>query len=630
MSDFTLLQKARKRFKLSREAWDENREKMLNDLEFLNGDQWPSDIKAERGEDDRPCLTINRLPSFCDQVEGDQRQNRPSIKVRPVDSFGDPEVAKIYEGLIRNIEVSSQANIAYTNASTSQIACGMGYFRVVTDYVEDDVFEQEIKIKPIWNSFTIHLDPATQEIDYTDANFLFITEVISLDDYEERFPGKKPLQMTEGMDDDQRDWIEKDGVRIAEYFTKEPVTKTIFLLADGQVVDELPDGITGDGILKQREVKTHKIVWRLIDGFQVLDGPKDWPSKYYPVVPVWGKELNIQGKRHLRGLIRNAKDSQRLYNYNRSLGAETLALAPKAPYLGTPKQMAGHEDKWAQAHKRNFPYLLYNPDPLAPGPPQRQLPGQIQTGIAQEIGLANEEMKATTGIFDPSLGARTKEASGKAIMALQREGDVATYAYIDNLARAILLAGKILIDLIPKIYDTPRIVRTLGEDGSDQAVGINMPGTNQETGEEILINDLRVGKFDVTVTVGPSYTTKRVEAADSMLQFIQAVPDSAPIIGDLVAKNMDWPGADQIAERLRKLLPPGLAEEDTAFAGPGARGPEEGLPPPVSGPSPEQEQAGEMAEIKIEQEKVKLEQERLKARKLEVEIRILEAKGVES
>lgn len=612
---------ARKLCDLALELDQDNREKAQEDLKFLDGEeQWPADIKAAREAEGRPCLVINKLPGFLDQVVGDQRQNRPAIKVLPVDDTADPEIAKIYEGLIRNIENTSQADVAYDHAFEHAAGCGYGAFRVVTEYADDDVFEQDIKIKKIDNAFSVVFDPEAKEVDKSDGRFVFIIEDILRETYKERYPDKTPIEFDVKADEGLKSWCTEDTVRVVEYFKKEPITKTIYLLADGTVTDKIQEG---DEVVRERQVKTHKIVWYKIDGYQILEGPKDWSGKYFPIVPVWGKELNINGKRKIRGLVRHAKDPQRMYNYHRSSEVEVTALAPKAPYLLTPKQIDGFESQWQQAYKKNFPYLLFNHDPQEPGAPKRQLPGQIPTGDAHQVATANDELKATTGIYDASLGNRSNETSGRAIRERKVEGDVATFAYIDNLARAIRHCGRILVDLIPKIYDTERIVRLRGEDGKEEFVPINKTYVDPETGEVGVYNDLTVGKYDVVVSVGPSYTTQREEAADSMLGFIKAVPQAAPMIGDLIAKNMNWPGAEEIAERLK---PPGVDDEN------GEGGPQ-GIPPEqvdqIVAEAVAQHEQEIMDSFKIKQEelKVKREELQLEVKRLELAQKEAELQG---
>ncbi len=581
-----LLLQIKRDYEYARISDQEDRDRAVEDMHFLDGDQWPTEIRQTREDTGRPCLTINRLPGFIDQVVGDQRQNRPSIKIRPVDSFSDPDLAEILTGIVRNIESVSDAGIAYDTAFESAASCGRGFFRILTQHT-DDSFDQEISIERIQNPFSVTWDPAAQKYDLSDASWVMISEWMTRDNYEDQYPDAA-VSSFETADDYSIYWSSEKMLRVAEIFRKKRIKKTLYLLSNGKTVedvpDELPPWVT---VEKQREIDSHEIEWVKISGSDVLDGPKKWVGKYIPIVPVWGKEIFVDGKRVTRGVIRHAKDPQRMYNYWRSMATENVAQTPKNPYLVTPKQIAGYESLWDSANVSNHAYLPYNPDPTAPGArPYKESPPTVPTGMIQEMGVAADDMKATTGIYDASLGNRSNEQSGRAIVARQREGDTATFAFIDNLTRSITYAGKVIVDLIPKIYDSSRVIRLIGQDGSDKFEKINWP-TQDDAGKTVYMNDLTIGRYDVVVTTGPSYSTQRVEAADSMIQFIQAYPAAAPVMGDLVAKNMDWPGADEIEARLKKLLPPGLIDDPQSpgsQGGPGVQG-VPGQPPGMQGGS---------------------------------------------
>ncbi len=579
----SILVEARERFRRSMEAWDENRKLAEEDIDFRNGDQWPEQVRKQREQEARPCLTFNKLEQRIDQVVGDHRQNRTSIQVHPVGGHNDRmpkvvnlagtkdyELAEVYTGLIRNIEVQSNANFAYDTAFDHAVGHGFGFFRIVTEYVSDDVFEQDIRIRRIKNPFTVYFDPDIQEPDGSDANFCFITALMSKDEFQRRFPKAEPVDWDLGGQGEQYDeWYDGDRVRVAEYFRRVPVPKTIHLLSDGRVVensqfDKIKDELAQRGVtvVRSRKVKGWRVEWFLVaGGQQILEGPRLWPGKYIPVIPVFGKELVVRGRTIYRGLIRHAKDAQRAYNFWRTATTEAVALAPKAPWLIADQQIGPHKHLWDIANRANLPYLPYrhvNGIPM----PQRQPPGSVPTGGLSEVQMADQDLDATTGMYKASLGAPSNERSGKAIMARQREGDVGTFQFHDNLVRAIKHCGRILVDLIPKIYDTQRVVRLLFQDGRDDYVEINQTIIDEETGEKIILNDLSVGRYDVVVTTGPSYTTQRQEVVEAMVQIAQANPEVWQIAGDIIAKNMDWPGAEELAERFRKALPPELRDTD--------------------------------------------------------------------
>lgn len=561
-----ILVEARNRFDRVSESDRKSRQLAQEDLLFVGGEQWPEQIKNQRQAADRPCLTVNRLPQFTQQVIGDARQNKPAIRVSPVDDGSDPDTADVLEGLIRNIEVQSKATQAYIAALGQAVEGAFGHWRVITEYSSDDSFEQDIRIKRITDPFSVHWDDAAKEYDKSDATFCFVTDWIHKKDFEKRYPDAAP----NGWEEDfkglgvKESWMVNDRVRLCEYFVKKPVKKTIAQLADGRVVD-LPKehpGIgspfAGSNVVKTRQAETHKVCRYLLSGHAVLEDEREIPSKYIPIVSVYGPEQYVEGQFIPRSLVRFAKDPQRMFNFWQTSNAEKIALTPKSPYIVTPKQISGYESEWKNANRSTSATLLYNPDPESPGVPQRDRPADINAAEIQQSQQAIDDLKATMGMYDASLGGQGNESSGRAIMARQREGDTASFSWIDNLSWSIEHTGRILIDMIPRIYDTERVVRVLGADDSVDMVPINQ----WDEGLQGYVHDLTVGKYDVTVSAGPSYATKRQEAAESMLQFMQVYPNAAPYVGDLIAKNMDWPGADEIAERLRKLLPPGVAETE--------------------------------------------------------------------
>jgi hypothetical protein len=608
-----LLDQLQEHFREALDGWGKNREQWSDDLDFLEGDHWPSDVKGDRDKDGRPCLVINKLPSFVDQVVGDQLQNRPQLKVRPVDNKADVPTAEVFAGIIRNIENISDADVAYDTAFEGAVSAGFGTWRILTDYVDDESFDQEILIHRIHNQFTVYPDPLANRIDYSDGRYFFITEELPRKEFDRQFPHADAFDMSE-IPESLKEWLTEEKVRVAEYFYLRYFKSKLYEVETGTeagtvLIDKLPEGHEA---VRERSVERKEIWYCKTNGHSFLEKPRPWPGKYFPVIVVFGKERANQGKKSYRGLIRNAKDPQRLYNYNRSLQAETTALAPKAPYLLTPDQVEGHAEQWKQSLKRNFPYLLYNPDPQGNvAAPQRNFPQQMSSAIQQEILISDQEIHDTTGLQLASMGKKSNERSGIAIQERKREGDVGSYGYITALSRALKYQGKVLVDLIPKIYDTPRMQRILGEDGTDMQIPINQAFGPE--GQES-IYDLKVGKYDVAMTIGPSYTTQRQEAADSMLQFVKAVPDSGPVMMDLIAKNLDWPGAQEMEKRLRKLLPPGIAE------------PKEGeQPPPQPEPSPQEQMALQEQELKVEQEKVKLQQEQVELAQLQAELSKIEA-----
>lgn len=550
---------ALKRFKLSQEGESENRRTALDSIRFTDGDQWPSKIKAEREQDGRPCLTNNKLRKFVKQVVADIRQNKVGVKVRPVDNFADVAGAEVRNDLIRHIEAQSTANIVYETGMEQALDGGFGYWRIVADY-QGEEFHQEIRLKRVPNRFTVYLDQSAQDYNYEDGKFAFVTETLSKEDFDAQYPEKEGTNVSEGEGESKEGWFFDGTVRIAEYFYKDPVTKTIAQLDTGEII-ELDKTVTvkklaeaGMNVKRTREVKGHKVMWCKMTGSKIIEGPKEFPSKYIPVVPVLGLEINDEGKRKFRSLIYDAMDSMRMYNFWTTHATETIALAPKSPYLVTPEQIEGHEDMWKAANVKNYPYLIAN---YVPGhnKPERVKPPDVPAAALSQMNTASADIMDTIGMYQASLGQESNERSGRAIIARQKAGDAATYTFVDNFTRAIVYTGKILIDMMPKVYDNERVIRIRGEAGDEGAeLLLNKVIQDPATLETITINDLSVGEYDIIPVAGPSYESKRQETAASMLDFIQFVPQSAPIIGPRLASVMDWPMAQEIAQELKMMV----------------------------------------------------------------------------
>lgn len=623
--DNKIIGEIRDRFKEAHDATEEQYRICVDDLKMLDGqNHWPADVLNDRGAD-RPSLTINKLPTFADQVSGDIRQNTPTIKVKPVDSDADPETAEVFTGIIRNIEVQSNGDIAYDTAGEGAVNCGIGAFRIITDYTDDDTFDQDIFLKRIKNPFTIYWDPSAQEFDKSDAQYCFITEKLSRDEFIRKYPDAS-LQEFDANRDKETYWGDAKNIRVCEYFVKKRTKKTLYLLEDPESGEQYvrDEQVEGYEVVNKRDVETHEITWYKTNGHEILEGPTEFPSRYIPIIMVYGKELTIENNTIYRGVVRHAKDPQRLYNYSRSTNAETVSLAPKAPYIVTAKQIKNYQTMWDTAHKKNWPYLPYDQDGQAL-PPTRQAPIQQNTGLLTEIQISDQEMHDTTGLQLSNMGKQSNEKSGRAILARERQGDTANFAYYDNLGRALKYAGKVLVDMIPRIWDTPRIARLLGEGDEEKFVPVNQSFMeDQPDGSKIeRIYDLTVGKYDVMVTIGPSYNTQREEASDGMTRFIEAVPQAGPLLGDLIAKYQDWPGAQEIERRMKFLLPPGLVQEE---GGPGQGGNGQGqpqMPQEPEGPSNEEVIARTKAEkeiVDLNIAKEKLKGQQIETRTKEVEL----------
>jgi len=567
---------AKERFKSLLVAESENRAtaiEMLNFVYNVGEGHWPEKVRKERETDGRPCLTSNKLRKYVSQVANRERDQRMTGKVKPVDDMADPATAKIIEGIIRQIEYTSNANDIYANAGEKAVAGGFGYWRIVTVEAEDS-FEQDILLKPIDNQFNVYIDPKRR--------YAFVREVMSKKEFEAQYPNKLPDDFDlQGQGGEYEGWYEPDKVYLADYYYQEKYDRKIAQVADlmtGQVKTvELKEGMTpealmesGYQIIKQKTVKATKIKWAKMSGHEFLE-EGEWIGKDIPIIEVLGDSFNVAGKTYKNSLVYDAKDPQRIYNFWLTHMTETVSLAPKSPYIVTPQEIKGYEPMWNDANKKNFSYLLVNQQ--GNSKPRREPPPQVPTGAAAMLQIAAGDIQDTIGMYQASFGERSNERTGVAIRERAGRSEFGTYHFGDNFRRAILASTKQLIDIIPKIYDTERIVRILGEDGQDSLIPINQTIINPVTAQKEIINDITVGKYDVVADVG-MYSTRRQEAVEMMATSMQAAPNIAPLIVDLLFKASDWPYADEIEKRLKQYMPqllgskePIAAEQPTSTAG---------------------------------------------------------------
>jgi hypothetical protein len=567
--DEKLLEEARARFKLAAEAENEYRIHAIDDLNFRVGNQWPDQIKRDRDADNRPCLVINRLPQFIRQITNEQRLNRPAIKIGPVDDEADIETAKIRQGLARHIEQRSDADVAYSTAFDSAVTHGRGFFRI-TKYCDHMSFDQEIVIEAIPNPLSVYFDPMSKKPDGSDAEFAFIVEDVLEETFKRLYPNadKSSLEDFRSIGDDSESWLPDGHVRVAEYFYKEYKDTEIVLLNNGAITTkeefeklqkqgQIPEGIA---IVRERKSQKAVVKWAKISAVDVLE-TADIVGEFITVIPVYGEVINIKGKKYIEGIVRQAKDPQRMYNYWKSSETETIALAPKAPFIAAEGQLEGHMQEWKWSNVKNYAVLQYKPvnlnGTLAP-PPQRQVFEPPVQAITNASLNAAEDIKATTGIYDAALGARSNETSGRAILARGQQAQTSNYHFTDNLSLSIRHGGRIIDSWFEHVYDTARTARIIGEDGTQEVVKLNQPF---QEGNQEKTYDMSVGKYDVVVETGPSFATKRQEAVESMVALVDKYPQLMAIAGDLLIKNMDWPQAQEISERFKKTLAPGMTDD---------------------------------------------------------------------
>lgn len=533
-----VIETAKDLFKADKEGWADPYRLAKEDLHFLSDDefaQWDQADALARKETGRPAITIDQLGQFIHQVSNDIRMNTPTINVIPGDNRASEETAEVYKGLIKKIEYHSNADDAYDTAVTSSIKCSIGFIRVDHDYSDDHTDKQDLFIRRVINPFSCMIDSSSIEVDGSDAKHGHIIEEMTVDTFKKRFPGQEPVSF-EGDGKKPEKLKGEDKISICEFF---------------QIVEE--DGETiGSRTLKKRIVKRYTL-----SGQSILE-ETTFPGKYIPIVPVYGEEAWQDGKRHLHSLIRKSKGAQRMYNFWKSLETELLQKAPQAPVMAPAGSIENYADDWQNPGKSMV--LRYDPEvngkPV--NAPTRLEPPTIPTGIINASREAVDDIKATMGIYNASLGMKSNETSGVAINQRKLEGDVATYHFGDNLVKSICHVGKILVCAIPEIYDTPRIIQVIGEEEEVKQVGIN--GLNLEDQEQEY--NLTEGKYDVRVTTGAPSTTKRQEAMAALQEVFKAAPDLMQVMGDLYFKNADFSGAQAMAKRMEKVIDPKFLEEN--------------------------------------------------------------------
>jgi len=566
---------ALKRWKQAEEFERTDRQLAAEDLRFAAGGegQWPSGMAQERERDGRPMLTINRLAASIKQVINDARQNKPGIRVIPA-GMEDAEAekrakqkAEIYEGIVRQIEASSRAQNVYMPAYELVVRGGFrGSWRVTTKYCDDDTFDQEIVLEPILSPFAVYRDPDSKQVDHADDQWCFVCEDVSVAKFKDMYPKEADASWDGGEEGlSLEGWKTSETVRLAEYWwLDDGEDKIISVLDTGEVVEgeaeayqypaehEKFPGYVAQKV-RTRRVPQKKVMRALMNANKVLEGPHEFPGKYIPIISVEGPRQWVGDQMRHWSLIREAKGPQQAYNFWQSAIAEKIALAPKQPFIVTATQIKGYEEMWATANKSTASALVYNADPQAPGPPSRQQPAPVSQAEMTQAAQAIDDIKATMGIFDRSLGNSSSEKSGRAILAVQAQGDNATFDFPDLFAAAIAHCGRVIVGIIPKVYRNRRTIRALQEDGATRSYTVNNGDPDM---------DIVDGKYDVQVIVGPSYATKRMEAAEKVIALAQAVPQVGMVGADLIVRAQDMPHADELADRLKKTLPAGVAKLD--------------------------------------------------------------------
>lgn len=576
----SVLKEAKRRFKLCQDWESTPRDRFIEDVKFANGDadnkwQWTNDIYSARQNSDEPCLTVNKIRQHNLNILNDARENLPALKIRGVGGGATYQAAQVYDGIVRRIEYISNAETAYLTAMKFQVDGGIGYIRLVTDFAGDNTFDQDIFIRRVADPLTIYLDPDAKEADKSDARYGFVFDDMERDDFDAKYPKFKDLASQDPLGNPaSTDWLNDQKVRVAEYYRVVESKDTLVAMTDprtgvksvvkrSDVPKDILDLVMDDPATRTREIISPKVERYLIIGEQIAE-KGEWAGKYIPIIPVIGEEIIVEGKMDRWGHTRAAKDPQRIYNYWSSAAVQQVALQGKQPYIGAMEAFEGYETYWENANKQNFAWLPYNgldDKGNAIPPPARQQPPVMAQAYIDGMRVASDELQAVSGQFNADLGMEGNERSGVAITNRQRVGDLATSHYLGNLRIAIRYLGKQIIDLIPKIYDTQRIIKILAEDGTEQEVTIDpthsaayFEDRKQEADTVKSIFNPNVGQYEVEAESGPGYSTKRQESFDAMTQIATQSPEAMSVIGDLLFQSADWPMADKIAERYRNWI----------------------------------------------------------------------------
>lgn len=569
----SVVEEAKKRFERAKEYYSKPRALAIADTKFALGDsdngwQWPEEMAKQREADKRVVLTVNTTAQHCNQIINNIRQNRPSVKVSPVDDDADKDTAEILAGLIRNIQAASASDDAHDTAAEHSIYGGEGYWRIITEYETPTSFNQNIRIKACQNPNLVYIDPDCKEMDKSDAMWGIVFEDIPTAQAKRDHPNIDPESW--GNDVKASEWASDETVRIAEYFYCTVEKDEACLLEDGSTVlkSQLPDGVN---VIKTRTTQVKKWKWcKLIGGHDEPVDQTDWLGEYLPIIAVVGKEVNVDGEIVRKGIVRDLKDPARMLNYAYSETVQTLALQNKVPYMAAAEAIDGYEDEWEKANKENAAYLPFNAYDESGNQlpqPRRAPPAMMPTAQVQLLQLSTEQMRAASGQQNANFGIRSEAQSGIGIERLKVQGETATFHFPDNLARALRYEAKVLIDLIQKYYDTARVVRILGLDGKESSAQLDPDmkqpyfETQDEAGEVQKIFNPLVGQYDVVVNTGPSYQTQRQEAFAALTELAGRDPGLMQVAGDLIMRSADFPMADQLAERLQKTLPPQLRDE---------------------------------------------------------------------
>ncbi|NTU49299.1 MAG: hypothetical protein HGA87_00120 [Desulfobulbaceae bacterium] len=639
-SEGDILSLARKRASEAWDGWRDNFRLAEADLDMLCGDHWDESAKAAR--DGRPTLTINELPQHVDQIVGDILQKRPVIKIRPVGSglerklanqalveqgpqavgAKDFSLAEVYNGLVRQIWATCKGESHLDRSTTHAVESGFGWLRVLTESDSADFFQQIITVRSIKNRFSVLIDPLAVEPNMSDARYAFVFSDMSKSEFDARYPDAGEGDIT-GIEGEQAAfWAPGiETVRVAEYYWREAFDETYVKLSDGSAVElskaePVLDELAAQGIteISRRKVTKWRVMWAKVTGQTVLEKARPTVFSTIPIVPVLGKELTRKKGTVYRGAIRYSHDPSKMQNYWLSAMTEKAALTPKGKWVAEDDSVEDYEEEWRNANISNDPLLRFK---TGKNPPVYVEPPSMPATELQIALSFTDKIKSTTGIYDASLGNRSNETSGKGIIARQQQGDRGTFAYQDNMGKALERIGRLLLEAIPQIYDGERQIRIRNEDGAEDVLLINKVIRDEQTGKEAILNDLSQGNMDFEVDMSPNGQSQRMDAVETFSTMLGQMgsalpPAMAALMAYTAAKNVDAPGVAEFSEAFRKQL-----------VAMGAIEPDKDTPPPQPQP-PTPEQQLESAKIEAEMAKAKADEAMAQAKALEAQAKMAE------
>ncbi len=609
------LDQALRRFVMAVDAEIFNRTEGLLDTLMVDGEgQWDADIRGKRMRKKRPCLTINRFKPMITHIANEQRMSRPAIQIDPVGGGADPEDAQIRQGLMRHIEVTSNAETVYDNAFERMIEKGWSWYRVVTDWESPLSRHQVIRIEGFANDFCVYGDPTAEDPTRKDQKWNFIVRDVPRGEYLADYPNSKAAGLTNfsSTGDQGAGWLTSDSVRVAEYYYMDEQPGVVVYVtgsADGIWRDEIeertglwykkveleqmdagtlkpelvlpvPVDLDAKGNLQTRKSVKCKPKWAKINAVEILDGDagddleknsagREIPGKYIPLIMVSGKERVIRGERRLEGMVRPNRDAQRIYNYLASGFVEMVALAPKAPYIAAFGQIENFKKIWDTLNEENWGVLPYDPksagssNQLVPAPTrQDNRIAESAAGYLQGLAQFDNMLKQGFNIYDPSLGDAKSDQSGVAISGLQTRSDSANMNWMDNMRRSTEFCGEICLCMMPEVYDAERTI-TIDRANQKEQVLINQEFDEVKNGVKTGKKknyDMSVGKYSCTVSLG-EYASKRQKAVSGLMDIAKNVPQVTLALLPLILGQMDVPLADEAAAIVKRMQPPQLQDQ---------------------------------------------------------------------